>query len=161
MAVAFILVALGGIFLLEKSERQQRDTTRKHHIADLEQALYFARGHHGTYPPYEEASWCGILSDAKNAAVLSQVEEALRTQHEQYENPAKPFPFDPKLSAGDTGDYFYWKRSPTSFELFAMLETDANGDRNTLACDNAKPYHYDYGITSVLREPGARQRATL
>lgn len=151
-----VLVTLGGIFLLEKSERQQRDTTRKHHIEDIEKALYVARSHHGTFPPYDQASWCGLLNAPENANVLSEVEAALREQHEKYANVDKPFPFDPKVPAGEPGDYFYWKRSPAAFELFSVLEVDKNGERNTLACNTATPYYYDYGISSVWREPGAR-----
>lgn len=154
---ACILVTFGGVFLLEKSERQQRDTTRKHHIEDIEQALYFARNHNGTYPPYDQSQWCGVLNDPDNGAVLAQVEAALRDHHEKYANPDKPFPFDPNVKTGEIGDYFYWKRSPASFELYSVLETDQTGERDTRGCDNAPSFAYDYGVSSVWREPGARK----
>lgn len=96
-----------------------------------------------------------MLNAPENAATLAEVEAALRTQHEKYANPEKPFPFDPKLTPGQPGDYFYWKRSPTSFELFSVLEVDRTGDRNTRGCDNASAYDYDYGVASVWREPGS------
>lgn len=154
---ALILVIIGGVFLLEKSERQQRDTTRKHHIEDIERALYFARDNHGTFPPYDLPEWCGVLNAPENTHVLAQVETALREDHEKYANPDKPFPHDPKNPTGTLGDYFYWKRSPAAFELYAILEADKTGERSTQACDSVPAFAYDYGISSIWREPGSRK----
>jgi hypothetical protein len=163
IALAFLI--LGGVFLLHRADAQARDTIRKHHLEDIEQALYFARGQHGTYPPYDEPSWCGELSSPENSAVRQQVEEALRTQNEKYANLAKPFPADPlqanqsspEVPPGRRGTdnahvYFYWKRSPAVFELHAILENDRTGERETSRCSGAPAYQYDYGITSVWRE---------
>jgi hypothetical protein len=154
---------LGGFFLIDKSDKQARDTIRKHHLQDIEQSLYFARSIHGTYPPYDQPSWCGLLNDPKNEAVRRQVEEVLRTQNEKYKNPAKPFPNDPlrdrsssealaKEDQHTVYDYFYWKRSPAMFELYAILEADRNGNRSTADCPSAPFLKYDYGINSVGRE---------
>ncbi len=183
ITLALLMVLGGGILLLERAEAQAHDTTRKHHIEDIENSLYFARNLHGTYPPYQEDSWCGVLNDPKNRAVRDQVEEALRTQHEKYENPDKPFPKDPladlsprealpakrsstssrspvrrgiseiwaKWDQESTPDYFYWKRSPSSFELYSVLEVDPSGERSTTLCKNGN-VAYDYGITSTSRE---------
>lgn len=150
LIITFLLLIIGGWFLLDRSAALNRDTTRKHHLEDIEKSLYSARDLHGTYPPYELPTWCGLLSDPKNQAVHDQVESALRAQNEKYANPDKPFPTDPL--AGQTPDYFYWKRSPASFQLFSVLEQDQNGDRNTANCPNAPELSYDYGLTSVLRE---------
>ncbi len=153
--MAFILTIVGGIYLLEKAERQARDTIRKHHLEDIEQSLYFARSLHGTYPPYENTSWCGLLNAPENRAVRDQVEEALRKQHEKYANPEKPFPSDPLVN-GEPGDYFYWKRSPASFELYAKLEEAPTGERSTRDCSGyAAATDYDYGIFSLWRERDA------
>ena len=144
-------MACGGVFLLEKAEAQTKDTTRKHHLEDIEQALYFARNIHGTFPPYSEATWCGRLDSeqAKVSRVHQEIEEALRQQNEKYANPAKPFPTDPSAGAG----YFYWKRSPAQFELYAILEADKTGERKTTLCSTHTPAEkYDYGISSIWRE---------
>ncbi len=154
LVAALALVVIGGVALLEKAERQARDTTRKHHIEDIEQSLYFAQSLHGTYPPYEEATWCGRLNDPDNRPVRDQIEAALRAQHEKYANADKPFPADP-LYPGQEQDYFYWKRSPSTFELYAVLETDKNGERNTAACPGTGLVRYDYGLASIWREDGS------
>lgn len=158
LVVGIVLVILGGVFLLSRANGQARDTIRKHHLADLEQSLFFARELHGTFPPYEEPSWCGLLNDPKNQDVRDQIEVVLRQQNNKYGNEEKPFPSDPLVGrepaelAGQTPDYFYWKRSPAVFELYAMLEQDDNNERNTLLCQNSPQLYYDYGITSRWRE---------
>lgn len=174
--LALFAVLGGGIWLMERSDQQARDTIRKHHLEDIERSLFFARGQHGTYPPYDKVAWCGQLNAPHNAAVKAQVEAVLRAQNEKYGNEAKPFPKDPlqDLSpreakpawgrrADEQGqnnqlpDYFYWKRSPALFELYAILEADPTGERSTAMCDNAPPLTYDYGLNSALRE----ERVTL
>ena len=146
-----IALAGGGVFLLDRADSQARDTTRKHHLEDLETALFFAREKNGTYPPYQQPTWCGLLNDPANELVHKQVEQALRDQNAKYANQAKPFPTDP--SALQKGwDYFYWKRSPAIFELYAVLEANDNNDRNTFLCKNAPGLYFDYGLSSVLRE---------
>ena len=152
-----MLLAVGGMVLLERSDRQARDTIRKHHIEDIERSLYFARSLHGTYPPYDQATWCGVLSDPENRDIRNQVEETLRAQHEKYANPEKPFPTDPRFAEA-AGDYFYWKRSPASFELYAVLEADPNGERNTALCPTSPALTYDYGVASIWREDGRSSR---
>lgn len=152
LVIALVLVAIGGFYLLDKADKQARDTTRKHHLQDIEQALYFARSTNGTYPPYDQAHWCGSLNDPENRQVRDQVEEVLRAQNDKYENVEKPFPFDPNYNQQGPYDYFYWKRSPAVFELYAVLETDKNGEKNSFTCENATPQRYDYGITSRWRE---------
>jgi len=146
--IALLLVIGGGAALLTRSAQQARDTIRKHHLDDIEHALYFARDLHGTYPPYAETEWCGALNDPKNSAVKTAVEEALRAQHTKYSNPQKPFPTDPL--AGH--DYFYWKHSPASFELYSILEAAPTGEKNTSGCAQSPLSFYDYGLNSVLRE---------
>ncbi|MEX2055216.1 MAG: hypothetical protein WD972_03460, partial [Candidatus Andersenbacteria bacterium] len=97
---------------------------------------------------------CGLLNDPANESVRAQVEEVLRAQNEKYGNEAKPFPMDP-LRLVDTesaADYFYWKRSPALFELYAILEADPNGERTTMACPTTPDQIFDYGISSGLRE---------
>lgn len=164
--VAIFLLAFGGIFLLNRADAQARDTIRKHHLADIEQSLYLARLTHGTYPPYDQASWCGTLADKKNEPVRAQIETALRAQNDQYANINKPFPIDPlaarqltrarpaanQPAESQLSSYFYWKRSPASFELYATLEADKNQDRSTAGCLNTNLLFYDYGIASVWRE---------
>lgn len=166
MYLATILLAGSGWFLLTKADAQARDTVRKHHLEDVEKSLYFARNIHGTYPPYDEPSWCGILTASGNEKVREQVEKALRTQNEKYGNPDKPFPQDPLVQnlnfpgrkinqeklPKQFGDYFYWKHSPASFELLAILEASPNGDRTTAFCADSPNFSYDYGLTSVWRE---------
>jgi hypothetical protein len=152
LTLALTLLLVGGVALLHRNDQQARDTIRKHHLADIEQSLYFVHQTKGTFPPYDQASWCGVLTDPKNSAVKAEVEDALRQQNDMYKNLAKPFPIDPKY-ATTAQDYFYWKRSPTTFELYATLEADKTGDRNSLGCPNAAPAYYDYGIASINREP--------
>ena len=134
--------------MLSRADGQARDTIRKHHLADIEQSLFFAREIHGTFPPYTEPSWCGLLNDPKNALVKAEVEQVLRQQNNKYSNQAKPFPTDPL----PPNDYFYWKRSPAVFELYAILEEDDTNERNTKLCTNSPALDYDYGITSRWRE---------
>lgn len=148
LITALIFLLIGGAFLLKKADVQARDTIRKHHLDDIEHALYFARNIHGTYPPYEASQWCGLLNDPASTTVRAQIETALRAQSEKYANLAKPFPIDPRA---DQPGYFYWKHSPTSFELYAILEADDNNNRNTAACPSAPGLLYDYGIASVHR----------
>lgn len=152
--VGILIVTAAGVLLLQRADDQARDTIRKHHLADLEQSLFFARELHGTFPPYEQTSWCGLLSDPKNSAVREQVETVLRQQNNKYGNENKPFPEDPQNLG-----YFYWKRSPAVFELYAVLEQGRSGERNTLLCGNSPAYrtgrpalYYDYGLTSRWRE---------
>lgn len=154
--IAFFFLIVGGIFLLHLSDAQARDTIRKHHLEGIERSLYLARLTHGTYPPYDQPSWCGALADPKNASVQAEIEAALRLQNEKYTNPDKPFPTDP-LAAHPSPDspapsYFYWKRSPASFELYSILEADQNNNRSTSGCLNTNLQFYDYGIASVWRE---------
>lgn len=158
--LALLALLVGGAALIERSDRQARDTIRKHHLEDLERSLYFAQTIHGTYPPYEAATWCGRLNDPAHAAVRAQVEAALRAQNEKYANAAKPFPTDPlwgQSSSVDLAqedqipDYFYWKRSPALFELYAVLEAAPTGERATQACGSAPAGRYDYGISSAER----------
>ena len=151
LAVTLLLVFGGGIFLLDKADKQARDITRKHHLEDIENSLYFARNTRGTFPPYDQPTWCGLLNASENAAVKEQLELALRTENEKYSNEEKPFPTDP-LHEEEGYDYFYWKRSPVMFELYAVLEEKKTGERNTIACNNAPDMYYDYGLNSSLRQ---------
>ena len=156
VAVALVALLCGGIFLLERSEAQARDTIRKHHLADIEQALLLAQRRHGTYPPYDQPFWCGTLNGSNNQVVREQVEAALRQRHELYANLAKPFPTDPLKEAQGgkirrTNDYFYWKRSPATFELFALLEADNQGTFDNSTCNGSDPAIYTYGLNSRAR----------
>jgi hypothetical protein len=149
LALATLGLLIGGIFLLHRGEAQAHDTIRKHHLYDIEQALYFAYRQHGTYPPYDKPTWCGVLQNSTNNPVRSQIEVALRQQHEKYTNPDKPFPNDP---LGDqVPDYFYWKRSPAVFELYSILEAASTQDRTSRHCPQTTIQFYDYGINSRLR----------
>lgn len=145
---ALILLAAGGFFLLNRADEQARDTVRKHHVADLEQALFFARSTQQTFPPYDQSSWCGLLNVPENRPVRDQVEQVLRQQNNKYANPEKPFPSDPSADQ----DYFYWKRSPAVFELYAVLEQDDTNERSTQLCDTSPGLLFDYGVTSRWRE---------
>jgi len=157
LVVAFLLVLVGGIFLLNRADAQTRDTTRKHHLEDIEQSLYYLRDRQGTYPPYDQAEWCGSL-DSKDAEPIRQaIRAGLSEAVDKYANPDKPFPRDPRSDRAPRRrndqrqfSYFYWKRSPASFELYAKLEADQNGDRSTTSCGS--DIKYDYGLTSVWRE---------
>jgi hypothetical protein len=160
IVLGLALLTTGGLFLLDRADRQARDTIRKHDIEDIEHGLYFARSANGTFPPYDKASWCGVLSHPENSAVRDEIEKALRERHPQYANAEKPFPQDP-VHGGGTQDYFYWKRSPSSFELYAVLETDRTGERSSDGCDAAPGLVYDYGIASHLREDGGIFTNTL
>lgn len=148
---ALVLLAVSSIFFLNRADKQARDTIRKHHLADIERSLYADRQIHHEFPPYNTPTWCGTLNDPKNAAVRQEVETALRRQNEKYANPAKPFAQDPKYAA-TSQDYFYWKRSPTLFELYATLEAAKTGEKNSQLCANATAAKFDYGISSLNRE---------
>jgi hypothetical protein len=151
LVLALILLLVGGTFLLIKQDRQARDTIRKHHLADIETGLYLARRNHGTFPPYDQLTWCGVISAPENTAVRQQIEDSLRIAVEKYKNPTKPFPQDPK---DHERNYYYWKRSPSMFELYSILEAAPTGERNTFACPGGLHTTYDYGIASILRENG-------
>lgn len=144
--IAAVLFVLVGLWAIRLQAQQTRDTTRKHHLEDLEHAL-LAYGHqHGTYPPDAASDWCGRVSDP---TVRTAIEPVLR-QNEEYAKPEKPFPADPRFT--DTArDYFYWKHSPTHFELLAELEADPNDTRDTAPCGGTTVY--DYGIVSTARTP--------
>lgn len=147
--IVAVLLAIGGsYFFVQKADRQARDTIRKHHLEDIEKSLYFAEKLHGTYPPYEQTSWCGFINAPENRAVRDEMEEAIRAQNEKYKNIDKPYPTDPLSSQ----DYFYWKRSPSSFELYATLEFEKTGDRSTSGCPDIEHVKFDYGISSVIRQ---------
>lgn len=149
IACALLLLLIAGGFLLLKQDRQARDTIRKHHLADIESALYLARTKHGTFPPYDQFTWCGTLTKQKNEHVRKDIEDTLRIAVEKYKNPAKHFPQDP--TEYERG-YYYWKRSPSMFELYSILEAAPKGERNTFACPEGIHTTYDYGIASILRE---------
>lgn len=153
VAAVLMLLMIGGTLLLIKEDRQSRDTIRKHHLADLETALYLARNTNGTFPPYTEPSWCGVISAPENKSVQDAIEASLRKAVDKYENPEKPFPVDPKESERN---YYYWKRSPSMFELYSVLEADKTGERNTFECEKGIHTTYDYGIASILRESNSR-----
>lgn len=150
---ALILLLVAGGALLIKQDRQARDTIRKHHLADIERALYVARKNHGSFPPYNSLSWCGVISAPENKHVRDALEDVLRTTVDKYANLAKPFPQDPLETQRN---YYYWKRSPTTFELYSILEAAPTGERNTFACPEGLHATYDYGIASILRENGER-----
>jgi transglutaminase-like putative cysteine protease len=151
LSLALLILLLGGALLLTKADAQARDTIRKHHLADIEEALYLSRSLHGTYPPYAEAIWCGRLNDPASAEVKTQIEDLLRQRLPLYANPAKPFPEDPLHVESGPG-YFYWKRSPALFELYSVLEAAPSGDRATSRCPQDSTLIYDYGISSSTRE---------
>lgn len=151
IAAALFLLLVAGALLLQKQDLQARDTIRKHHLADIESALYLSRNVKGTFPPYDAFSWCGVISAPENKAVQSQIEEYLRIAVEKYENPDKIFPEDPTEKERN---YYYWKRSPTMFELYSILEAAPTGERNTFDCPEGIHNTYDYGIASILREDG-------
>jgi hypothetical protein len=148
LAITLALVLIGGAALLRLSAQQARDTIRKHHLDDIEQSLYTAQHRFGTFPPYDQPTWCGSLNDPSSVALKAEVEAALRFQNPMYGNLAKPFPTDPTAQ----WDYFYWKRSPAVFELYAHSEAAPTGDRNDFACPGATPQFFDYGITSLWRQ---------
>lgn len=150
LVIATILLAAGGTALLNRAAAQARDTTRKHHLEDIEHALYAARNRYGTFPPYDAPTWCGQLNDV-SSSTRQQIEDALRAQNEKYANPAKPFPTDPHLTIRASRDYFYWKHSPASFELYAALEANPTGERRTHFCPGTNLV-YDYGLSSIWRE---------
>ncbi len=149
VAAALVLLIVGGAILIQKADMQARDTIRKHHLADIETALQLARRQHGTFPPYNEFSWCGLISAPENTDLAKTIEAPLRDAVEKYANPEKPFPEDPKKSVAG---YYYWKRSPEMFELYSVLEAAPTGERNTFACPTGIHTTYDYGISSILRE---------
>ena len=134
--------------MLEKADAQARDTTRKHHLDDVELALYFARRVHGTYPPYETAQWCGKLANPDESSAVAEIEAALREQNEKYANPEKPFPTDP-LSSEDR-DYVYVKQGPASFLLLANLELDGKDLDMQSKCDDQ--LNMNYMLDSLIRE---------
>lgn len=173
LAVA-LLILLTGWLLLDRAAAQARDTARKHHLDDIEHALYAAYREHDTFPPYDQPSWCGRLNDPKNAAIKVEVETALRQYNDKYGKQEKPFPRDPlvagiqgadlsaeALPAEQTGsakaralpDYFYWKHSPAVFELYSMLEAAPTSERSTNQCPADSNQVYDYGIRSYDRQP--------
>ncbi len=152
IVAALLLLIVAGTLLLHKQDRQARDTIRKHHLADIETALYRARNANGTFPPYDQFTWCGVISDPQNNAVQSQIEEQLRIAVEKYENSEKPFPEDP---IERERNYYYWKKSPSMFELYSILEDAPTGERSTFDCPEGIHSTYDYGIASILREDGA------
>lgn len=170
LVFAAIGLFTGGVFLLHRSEAQARDTIRKHHLQDIENALYFAYSLHGTYPPYNEPTWCGRLNETSSrGSARQEIEANLRQQNEKYANPAKPFPTDPLQENrsprvappwaghsrdGRAPDYFYWKRSPTVFELYSILETDLNHTRSSRGCPKTPLEFFDYGLNSLLRGNG-------
>ena len=149
VAIALILLAIGGFALIYKEDQQARDTIRKHHLADIETALELAKKQHGQFPPYDQLTWCGVISDPANKEVKAEIEAPLRQSVDKYANLDKPFPTDPNNS---TKNYYYWKRSPDIFELYSILEAAPTGDRNTFSCPTGLHDTYDYGISSILRE---------
>src|SRR3989344_1961497 len=149
--LGILLLIIAGSLLLVKQDRQARDTIRKHHLADIETGLYLARRNQDTFPPYDKLTWCGVISAPENKQVQDEIEASLRVAVKKYENTAKPFPQDPKEP--ERG-YYYWKRSPSMFELYSILEAAPTGERNTFACPNGLHTTYDYGIASILRENG-------
>ncbi len=149
VAVALVLLLVAGFILIHKEDQQARDTIRKHHLADIETALEFAKQQHGQFPPYDQLTWCGVISDPANKDLQAEIEAPLRQSVDKYANPAKPFPEDPKDT---TRNYYYWKRSPEMFELYSILEAAPTGDRNTFSCPSGLHTTYDYGISSILRE---------
>lgn len=136
-----------GIWGLDYVAKQQRDIARKHGLEDIETALFRYAKAHGTYPPREEVTWCGVLSDPDNNDMHSVIDTALR-EGALYEDPEKSFPSDP-VYGGTNRDYAYWKTSPVSFELVATLEADTKGARS-IPCVNDVVYHYR--IESTTRE---------
>ena len=149
---ALLLLLVAGTLLLTKQDKQARDTIRKHHLADIETALYLAKNNNGTFPPYNELSWCGVINAPENKDVQDAIEVSLRKAVDKYENEDKPFPTDPREN--ERG-YYYWKRSPSMFELYSVLEANTTGERNTFACPEGLHTTYDYGIASILRESGS------
>jgi hypothetical protein len=152
LVIAMVVVVCGGWYLLDRQAAQARDTIRKHHLDDIEHALYYTRRQAGVYPPVDQPSWCGTLNDPEHRAVRDSIEQALRAQNPTYANLAKPFPTDP-LATSQGIDYFYWKRSPALFELYAILEAQPTGERTTLRCPAQPTLIYDYGLNSLWREP--------
>lgn len=149
IAVALIALLILGFYLIAKEDKQSRDTIRKHHLADIETALQLAKKQHGQFPPYDELTWCGVISDPTNKNVQALIEAPLRQSVEKYANLEKPFPEDPNTPSTN---YYYWKRSPDMFELYSVLEAAPTGDRNTFSCPTGLHTTYDYGISSILRE---------
>lgn len=146
VAIVFVLV---GAWALRLQTLQARDIVRKHDLEDIELALGRFEKTHGTYPPENASSWCGTLSDPANKETLNQIETSLR-QDKKYAKTEKLFPTDP-VYKNTANDYFYWKTSPSSFELLAKLEADKNSSRDASPCGNKTAY--DYSVVSFLRNP--------
>lgn len=156
-----------GLWALDLQARQARDTTRKLDLEDLEGALLRTLARTGTVPPADRPTWCGTINAPAHRAVRESIEWSLR-ETKKYQNPAKPFPTDPRFS-GTGRDYAYWKTSPVSFELLAHLEADDNNSRRldlqtcelVLGDDGPEARRssarsgagYDYAIVSVQRAP--------
>ncbi len=151
VVAACLVLVIAGSLLLIKQDKQARDTIRKHHLADIETGLYVARKTHGTFPPYDKLTWCGVISAPENKNVQDAIEESLRKAVDKYANSEKLFPQDPNQQEKN---YYYWKRSPTTFELYSILEAAPTGERNTFTCPEGLHTTYDYGISSILRENG-------
>lgn len=145
-AVAFAAV---GFFAIQIQAKQNRDIVRKHDIEDIEGALVNYAKSHGTYPPDDKVTWCGLISDPQNENIKKEIEASLR-EGEKYEKADKLFPLDPVYKNTDD-DYFYWKTSPVSFELLSKLESDKNNGRDTSPCGGNNLY--DYSVVSTLRNP--------
>jgi len=101
---ALAIFALLGVWGLSLQAKQARDTIRKHHLEDLEQALLKVGKEKGSYPPYSSSSWCGLLADSENKEVKDVIEESLR-EDEKYAKPDKSFPQDPAYE--EKLGYFY------------------------------------------------------
>lgn len=169
--VTIALLAL-GLWALDLQARQTRDLKRALDLEDLETALLRLLATTGTLPPADQPTWCGVVNVPKHQATHARIERALR-ETKKYENPAKPFPADPRY-ARSARDYLYWKTSPVSFELFSELEADDNNSRrmDIARCEliggdaaPARTRHnfadvggseaggYDYALSSLARSP--------
>ena len=67
-----------------------------------------------------------------------------------------PPPAAPAELAGQHPGYFYWKKSPTVFELYTLLEADDDGSFSTATCAGADEVTYNHGFNSALRQDVAR-----
>jgi len=145
--LAMVVFFAVGVWALRLQTLQARDIVRKHDIEDIETALNRYEKTHGTFPPDDSSSWCGIISAQESKEVMTSIDSSLR-QDQKYTKQEKKFPTDP-IFGNTTKDYFYWKTSPVSFELLSKLESDKNGTRDTTPC--GKPGIYDYSVVSFLR----------
>ena len=142
-----------------KAQQKGRDAKRKGDLKAVQQALELFYQTKGKYPPIESSAgvasdwlgWCATISSGTYPQVKNPLTGVAGWAGTSVY--IKALPKDPKITtAGNAGDYVYYKIANNSYELGAVMENtndpEAQGSYTFGAGCLTSPASYNYKVTN-------------